>query len=138
MGIEDKIECPMCLWGWEIDSDDDRPHLCHQCGYDSKLGDFDEEALNQWKKENILPFQEQKEKNYVIRTFSESINDFELVWHRDKEDRIVRSVGDTDWMIQMDNQLPKPLTEMVYIPKNTYHRVIKGNGDLTVKINKLL
>jgi hypothetical protein len=138
MGIEDKIECPMCLWDWEIDSDDDRPHLCHQCGYDSKLGDFDEEALNQWKKENILPFQEQKEKNYVIRTFSESINDFELVWHRDKEDRIVRSVGDTDWMIQMDNQLPKPLTEMVYIPKNTYHRVIKGNGDLTVKINKLL
>jgi len=138
MGIEDKIECPMCLWDWEINSDDDRPHLCHQCGYDSKLGDFDEEALNQWKKENILPFQEQKEKNYVIRTFSESINDFELVWHRDKEDRIVRSVGDTDWMIQMDNQLPKPLTEMVYIPKNTYHRVIKGNGDLTVKINKLL
>ena len=138
MGIEDKIECPMSLWDWEINSDDDRPHLCHQCGYDSKLGDFDEEALNQWKKENILPFQEQKEKNYVIRTFSESINDFELVWHRDKEDRIVRSVGDTDWMIQMDNQLPKPLTEMVYIPKNTYHRVIKGNGDLTVKINKLL
>ena len=133
-----KIECPICDWDWEIESDDNRPHLCHQCGYDSKLGDFDEEALNQWKKENILPFQEQKEKNYVIRTFSEEVEEGELVWHRDKEDRIVRSVGDTDWMIQMDNQLPKPLTEMVYIPKNTYHRVIKGNGDLTVKINKLM
>jgi hypothetical protein len=133
-----KIECPICDWDWKVESDDDRPHLCHQCGYDSKLGDFDEEALNQWKKENILPFQEQKEKNYVIRTFSEEVEEGELVWHRDKEDRIVRSVGDTDWMIQMDNQLPKPLTEMVYIPKNTYHRVIKGNGDLTVKINKLM
>jgi hypothetical protein len=133
-----KIECPICDWDWKVESDDDRPHLCHQCGYDSQLGDFDEEALNQWKKENILPFQEQKEKNYVIRTFSEEVEEGELVWHRDKEDRIVRSVGDTDWMIQMDNQLPKPLTEMVYIPKNTYHRVIKGNGDLTVKINKIL
>jgi hypothetical protein len=132
------IECPICDWDWGIKPDDNRPHLCHKCGYDSKLGDFDEEALNQWKKENILPFQEQKEKNYVIRTFSESVKDFELVWHRDKEDRIVRSVGDTDWMVQIDNQLPKPLTEMVYIPKNTYHRVIKGNGDLTVKINKIL
>lgn len=132
-----KIECPICDWDWEIKPDDNRPYLCHKCGYDSKLGDFDEEALNQWKKENILPFQEQKEKNYVIRTFSEEVEEGELVWHRDKEDRIVRSVGDTDWMIQMDNQLPKPLTEMVYIPKNTYHRVIKGNGDLTVKINKL-
>ena len=132
-----KIECPICDWDWEIESGDDRPHLCHQCGYDSELGDFDKEALNQWKKENVLPFQEQKEKNYVIRTFSEEVEEGELVWHRDKEDRIVKSVGDTDWMIQMDNELPKPLTEMVYIPKNTYHRVIKGSGDLTVKINKI-
>jgi hypothetical protein len=138
MEMVSKIECPICDWDWEIESDDDRPHLCHQCGYDSKLGDFDKEALNQWKKENVLPFQEQKEKNYVIRTFSEGVDDGELVWHRDKEDRIVKSIGDTDWMIQMDNELPKPLTEMVYIPKNTYHRVIKGSGDLTVKINKIL
>jgi hypothetical protein len=34
------IECPICDWDWELESDDDRPHLCHQCGYDSKLGDF--------------------------------------------------------------------------------------------------
>jgi len=138
MEMVTKIECPICDWDWKVESDDDRPHLCHQCGYDSKLGDFDKEALNQWKKENILPFQEQKEKNYVIRTFSEEVEEGELVWHRDKEDRIVKSIGDTDWMIQMDNELPKPLTEMVYIPKNTYHRVIKGSGDLTVKINKIL
>jgi hypothetical protein len=136
MEIENKIECPICDWDWKVESDDDRPHLCHQCGYDSKLGDFDKEALNQWKKENILPFQEQKEKKYVIRTFSEEVEEGELVWHRDKEDRIVKSIGDTDWMIQMDNELPKPLTEIVYIPKNTYHRVIKGSGDLKVKIRK--
>lgn len=84
-----------------------------------------------------FPFNEHIDKNYIIRTFSESVDDTELVWHRDREDRIVKSLGDTDWMIQMDNELPRPLTEMIYIPKNTYHRVIKGNGDLKVRINKL-
>ena len=133
-----KIECPICDWDWPMESDDDRPHLCHQCGYDSELNDFDEEALNQWKKENQVPFQEQKEERYIVRTFSESTDDMELVWHRDREDRIVKSLDSTDWMIQMDNELPRPLTEMVYIPKNTYHRVIKGMGDLKVRINKLL
>jgi hypothetical protein len=87
MEIENKIECPICDWDWDLESDDDRPHLCHQCGYDSKLGDFDEEALNQWKKENQVPFQEQKEERYIVRTFSESTDDMELVWHRDREDK---------------------------------------------------
>jgi hypothetical protein len=132
-----KIECPICDWDWQMESDDDRPHLCHQCGYDSELNDFDEEALNQWEKENKVPFQEQKEERYIVRIFSESTDDMELVWHRDREDRIVKSLGDTDWMIQMDNELPRPLTEMIYIPKNSYHRVIKGTGDLKVRINKL-
>jgi hypothetical protein len=40
-------------------------------------------------------------------------------------------------MVQLDNQLPVPLTETIFIPKEMYHRVIKGTGDLTVKIKKL-
>ena len=47
------IECPMCLWDWEMESDDDRPTLCHKCGYDSDIKDFDEEALEKWEKENL-------------------------------------------------------------------------------------
>lgn len=138
MVTNSKIECPICDWDWEIDYSDQRPNLCHKCGYDSQIGDFDEVGLQKWEKENQLPFQEQKEEKYIVRTFSESTNNEELVWHRDREDRIVKSLGKTDWMIQLDNELPKPLTEMVFIPKNTYHRVIKGNGDLRVRINKLL
>jgi len=83
------------------------------------------------------PFKERIEDGYHIRTFSENIDDDELVWHRDKEDRIVESVGDSDWMIQMDNEIPKTLNEKVFIPKNTFHRVIKGNGNLVVKVKKL-
>ncbi len=85
-----------------------------------------------------FPFEELIQKDYVIRTFSEGVDDMELVWHRDKEDRIVKSIGETDWMLQMDNELPQSLTETIFIPKNTYHRVIKGTGDLNVKIKKLL
>lgn len=84
-----------------------------------------------------FPFDENIIDGYHVRKFSESVGDSELVWHRDKEDRIVESVGDTDWMIQIDNNLPKPLTERTLIPKGVYHRVIKGSGDLTVKVKKL-
>ncbi len=85
-----------------------------------------------------FPFQEKIEDGYHIRTFSESVKDSELVWHRDKEDRIVKSVGKTDWMLQMDNEIPRVIEGEFFIPKNTYHRVIKGSGDLTVKVKKLL
>jgi hypothetical protein len=84
-----------------------------------------------------FPFDENIVDGYHIRKFSESVENSELVWHRDKEDRIVESVGYTDWMIQIDNQLPKPLTERTLIPKDVYHRVIKGSGDLIVRVKKL-
>jgi hypothetical protein len=84
-----------------------------------------------------LPFNEHIENGYHIRTFSEDVDEGELVWHRDKEDRIVESIGDTDWLIQIDNELPKPLTESTFIPKEVYHRVIKGSGDLKVRVKKL-
>jgi len=256
------MRCQNCSWSWDIEKDDTHPFLCHKCGYDSQLGDFDMYSLKKWQdsnKKNVIgafttlnfitpkaevsckvdtgaetnsvhctrvfikngklycellgqsdlitfddyttknvrssnglknkryciklkfnlgnktfesdftlnnrskmeypvllgknflndnnfivdvvnettPFQEQVKNGYHIRTFYDDTDDMELVWHRDKEDRIVESIGDTDWMIQLDNELPIPLTERTYIPKETYHRVIKGNGDLKVKVKKL-
>jgi len=129
------MTCSNCNWVWDIEPMDKHPYLCHKCGYDSKINDFDIESLNQWKKE--YPFEEYVEGEYHIRKFDSDTNSSELVWHRDREDRIVESIGYTDWMIQLDNQLPIRLTESTYIPKNTYHRVIKGSGDLIVKIKKI-
>jgi len=87
-------------------------------------------------KKDDKPYEEKVEEGYHIRTFSKDTNESELVWHRDKEDRIVESIGDTDWMLQLDNDIPTSLTEKISIPKNTYHRVIKGSGDLKVRIKK--
>ena len=81
------------------------------------------------------PYVDKKEEDYIIRTFSQDTPSFEFVWHIDKEDRVVQAMHDTDWLFQMDNDIPRRLTESkLFIPKETYHRIIKGTGDLVVKI----
>lgn len=85
-----------------------------------------------------LPFIEQNIKsNIFIREFSSLTDSIEFAWHRDKEDRIVESIENTDWEIQIDNQLPQSLNGKVFIPKETYHRLIKGTGDLKITLIKL-
>jgi hypothetical protein len=86
----------------------------------------------------MLPFQETKLGNNIfIREFSHDTDSGEFVWHRDREDRIIESIGKTDWMIQIDNELPKEINEKVFIPMGVYHRLIKGKGDLKIKLKKL-
>ena len=85
----------------------------------------------------ILPFQETKlSDNEFIRVFKQDTNSGEYMWHRDREDRIIESIVETDWMIQIDNELPKVIAK-VLIPMGVYHRVIKGTGDLKIKLQKL-
>ena len=70
-----------------------------------------------------------------IRTFLEDTPSLEFVWHRDKEDRIIEPLHKTDWKFQLDNEVPKELNR-IFIPKGTYHRLIKGTGDLKLKVIK--
>lgn len=84
----------------------------------------------------MKPYTEEIKDGYVIREFSEETSTFEFVWHRDKEDRLVEALHDTDWKFQLDNEVPKKI-ESVFIPKETYHRLIKGTGNLKVKIKEL-
>ncbi len=46
---------------------------------------------------------------YIIREFSENIDPIELLWHRDDEDRTVEILEDTDWKLQLEDQLPTSL-----------------------------
>lgn len=85
-----------------------------------------------------FPFLQKKIKeNVFIREFDQNIDSKELVWHRDKEDREIEVLENENWFFQMDNELPKLLKEKIFIPKESYHRVIKGDGKLVVKITKL-
>ena len=76
--------------------------------------------------------------NKFKRVFSSDISENELVWHRDKENRIVEVLEDSEWLFQMDNELPIPLKKGVKleIPKEVYHRVIKGTTDLEIMIEE--
>jgi hypothetical protein len=86
---------------------------------------------------NMNPYRENIAENGAKRrSFSKELHEAELVWHRDREDRLVYPTHDTDWMFQFENELPRYMSpdEAIFIPKNTFHRVIKGNGDLQVDI----
>ncbi len=85
----------------------------------------------------MLPFKETKlSDNEFIRVFSQDTDSGEFMWHRDREDRIIESIDDTDWMIQIDNELPKKINSEVFIPMGVYHRLIKGSGNLEIKLKK--
>jgi hypothetical protein len=73
---------------------------------------------------------------YIIREFNENIDPIELMWHRDDEQRLVEILGETDWKLQLDNQLPTSINEQIFIKKHMWHRVIKGTGTLKLKIHK--
>lgn len=85
----------------------------------------------------MLPFiEEQISENIFIREFKQETDSGEFMWHRDREDRIIESLNKTDWMIQIDNELPKNIEGEVFIPMGIYHRLIKGTGDLKIKLIK--
>ena len=73
---------------------------------------------------------------YIIREFNENIDPIELMWHRDDENRTVELLGETDWKLQLDNQLPTSINEQIFIERHQWHRVIKGTGTLKLKIHK--
>jgi hypothetical protein len=86
-----------------------------------------------------FPFKEELKEGFHVRTFTSDLTEMELKWHFDKEDRIVICEHDTDWMFQMDDELPIQIKKNtpIFIHEGTYHRIIKGTGDLIVKVKKL-
>ena len=50
------------------------------------------------------PYTEQVEDGFLIREFSENTPSMEFVWHRDRNDRVIEPVHETDWKFQLDNE----------------------------------
>jgi len=83
-----------------------------------------------------FPFSEEIKDNYYIRTFNKDVDVEELVWHRDREDRLIECIGETNWQFQRDNELPICFDKPIFIKAEVYHRLIKGDGELVLKIIK--
>jgi hypothetical protein len=75
-----------------------------------------------------------------IRTFDINKGQDEYVWHRDKEDRHIEVIEGAGWRFQPQGCLPFLLQAGLEfnIKKNEYHRLIKGETDLKIRITKLL
>jgi len=85
-----------------------------------------------------LPFKESSlNVNKTQRAFSCELDQEDLEWHFDEEDRIIEPVGDTDWLFQFDNNLPQKIEGEIFIEKGVWHRLIKGSKDLIIEVTKL-
>jgi mannose-6-phosphate isomerase-like protein (cupin superfamily) len=86
----------------------------------------------------MLPFKSKKHKYYEKRKFSKDTSDEELIWHVDKEDRLVYIKKSGGWRVQYDNQLPFFLSDNTYIfiPKGMWHRIIRGGDKLVINVYK--
>ena len=84
----------------------------------------------------MFPFNQIKEGDKIVREFKGDVDPSELIWHRDREDRLIKVIEANGWGYQLDNQLPLPLEDgqELFIPKMMYHRVIKGSGPLVVEV----
>ena len=73
-----------------------------------------------------------------IRTFSKDVDEMELVWHTDKENRDITILEGEGWRFQRDNEIPMILSrgDKLHIPEGQIHRILKGNTDLVIKIEK--
>jgi hypothetical protein len=86
-----------------------------------------------------FPFREIVSSDHSVRVFPQTTKKTELKWHFDNEDREITFLHDSDWKFQMDDELPIDIHEglKVFIPEGEYHRIIKGTGDLKVRVKKL-
>jgi hypothetical protein len=90
-------------------------------------------------KPSDLPYTETVEDGMSIRTFPEGLTQYDLPWHRDREDRWVTALYETDWKIQRDNELPVLLWgQSVFIPMGEWHRVIPGKGEMVCVVRKIV
>lgn len=87
----------------------------------------------------MLPFKEEKISELEsIRTFGSNVDFGDLYWHRDREDRTIVVISSDGWKFQFDNSIPTEMTNgsLINIKKGQYHRIIKGSGDLKIKVIK--
>ena len=86
-----------------------------------------------------FPFEEQQvSTNKFIREFSADVDEIELIWHTDREDRVVSVIEGNGWKFQFDEELPFEMIDgiKISIEKGDLHRVIKGKGPLKIVVHK--
>lgn len=87
----------------------------------------------------VTPYEhKQISEDTFIRTFAADADNSDLCWHRDKEERIIHVLEGDGWSLQLDNCIPMGLVagREYRIPKEEYHRLIKGKTNLIIQITE--
>ena len=73
-----------------------------------------------------------------LRVFLENVSDEHLVWHQDEYKRTIIVIEGNGWELQRDNAEPMELLEghSYTVDSLEYHRLIKGDGDLIIRIKE--
>ena len=58
------------------------------------------------------PYTQTTNNNKITRIFENTLQE-ELVWHRDRTNRIVKIVEGQGWKFQMDNDIPKNYVQAI-------------------------
>lgn len=84
------------------------------------------------------PYKDEINENFILREFSTDVELNELVWHRDKKDRVVEVLGGDGWKFQLDENLPIELKKgnVIKIKAEMFHRIFKGTSPLKLKIKE--
>ena len=74
----------------------------------------------------------------ILWEFSHDTRSEELEWHMDRRDRRVTVIEDGGWKLQLESGLPFLLVrgETYDIPRESWHRVIRGHSDLKIVIDE--
>lgn len=81
------------------------------------------------------PYNQFVKNGYTYRVFDPKVEDDELKWHYDEEDRNIEVLISNNWLFQLDNQLPYIISngDIIAIKTGEYHRIIKGSGCLIIR-----
>ena len=86
-----------------------------------------------------MPYVDEKLNNReILRTFHKDVLSEDLVWHRDRNNRIVEVLEGEGWEIQLEDKLPELLEKgrEYVIPAYTFHRIKRGTTDLKLRIEE--
>jgi len=91
--------------------------------------------------DNRKPFVEKRISNSTfIRVFNHKAPEHLFKWHKDEESRTAIVLNDSDWKFQFDDDHPFELKQgmSITIPKDCFHRVIKGTTPLWIKVTETI
>lgn len=86
------------------------------------------------------PYEEiQAFSDVFIRLFSPLVDDDDLIWHWDTEDRDITVLQGGNWLYEEKGKEPIKLVVGYrhLIPKGVWHRIIKGDDDLIIRLTKI-